>query len=586
MNSILRHLTPPTIRFVVLFLSYLTVLVAATVQLLAARELIAFLFYASFLFFVLVPPRVPLLRTKGHPTRTPEWWYTALAILGLLLLLGSRIVPFLRYGATPLGYDTGFYWEYFNLIVPAQTIGTAVGSHLAYATWFPLAALGLGAIETITLLHLVHQLLTAGALYLLLATIVPRRIAHRVAACSVFLFAVSTIQFSAFWWIFYKQSQALPFFLFALALFFRRSWLALPIAVFATSIHLPTAIPLAGGFALYVLLAIVTPIVRRQRIPRDVLLLAVSGIVALVAVVLIRSPDEIKGYIEVLLQYRGFATAAQSWEIDRFKGLFLPFAVARIAALYYLPFAFIGLLRGVRMLPIWRNGRRAMSPPDLLITAFAVLFLLVSFPFLHQHRSLILFDVLLLVLAAPSLAWFMEQYGSRGKIERVTIGLLLFGMTFSLAFIVWNQKPQLYADEAAELAQLHPRNDPEHHIRDGEHNYVMVTSSLYTPWAYAYTGFDRTIAPGWLRWDLWDLPQWTTFWTTKDDAKRLDLLRMYGDSTIYIFVGRHVLEQATGSPMITFLETSPYIVQFSPHIWKYSQYADLWGGGIPDAYAP
>lgn len=578
----LRLRTPHAIRYAVLAVSYLALLIAATAELLTLQQLIAFLLYASLLFVVLVPPqRAPLLRDTQYDVTRHGWFFTFLAILGVVLLVGSRLVPFLRYGATPLGYDTGFYWEYFNLIVPAQTIGTAVGSHLAYATWFPLAALGVNAVTTIHLLHIFHQVLTAGALYLLLASIVPRQYAHRVAACGIFLFAVSTIQFSAFWWMFYKQSQALPFFLFALALFIRRSWLALPVAVAATSMHLPSAIPLGGGLAIFVLLSIVMPLVRRQHIPRDALLLAIGGIAAVTAAILMRGEGEIKNYLEVLFRYRGFATAAQSWEVAQFKGLFLPFAAARIAALYYLPFALIGLLVALRTLSAWRRGVRSVVRRDVLVTTFLVLLLLVSFPFLHQHRSLILFDTFLLIFAAAPLAQFFERYGFRGRLERLTIGILVFGMTFSLAFIVWSQKPQLYPDEAAELARLHAARE----LRNGKDDYLMVTSSLYTPWAYAYTGFDRTIAPGWLRWDRWNLPQWQTFWTTDDDAKRYELLSAYGDSTIYIFVGEHVLRSATAAPWYAFLESSPYITRFSPHVWKYNPNADVWDNGIPDAYS-
>lgn len=556
---------------------YLTLLAWATHGLLPVRTQFAFVLYGLVLFAIV---RQEAARRRGpRPPRREERFFTILTVLSFGGILLARLLPFLRFGASPLGYDTGFYWQIYNLIIPGGTIVNAVGasatgSHLAFTPWFPLAALGLDALTTIHALHVFHQLLTAGALYILIRAIAPPKIARAAAACSVFLFAVSMSQFFAYWWMFYKQSFALPFFLLALALFFRKSWLAIPIAAFAAAIHLPTAIPLGAGFAITVLLTLVVALVRTRRVPRDIGLLVLGGAIALGAVVLIKGTNDLAYYWGLLMKYRGLATSAHAWEVEQIKGLFIPFSTFRLATLYAIPFA----LLGATMLRLRRaRAKVPLERPVILLATAAVLLVLVSFPFMHQHRSLILLDVILITFAATPLASFV-QYGLRGALERMTLGLLLAGLTFSITFMVWHQRPQLYTDEAAELARVRFTGTAATGVR-GVDDYVMTTSSLYTPWVYSYTGFGPTIVPGWLTWDKWDLSQWNTFWSDADDAKRLDLLRMYGDHTIYIFIGRHVLEQSPDSPLHTFIRTDPHFTPFSPHIWKYTPV-----DSIPDAY--
>ena len=131
---------------------------------------------------------------------------------------------FIRYGATPLGYDTGFYWQYFNLVAPNGTSAGYVGanSSIAYTPWFPYYFLGLSAIPTINLLHLLHQSTTFGALYFLARSFRPRIALLPTLAVTMFLFAIDINQFMAFWWMFFKQSMAFPILIFATALYLRK----------------------------------------------------------------------------------------------------------------------------------------------------------------------------------------------------------------------------------------------------------------------------------------------------------------------------------------------------------------------------
>lgn len=533
---------------------------------------IIFLAYGLFILWILREDISGTEDSSNEPIPYKKFW-NALLIFSLMYLLLSRFYLFVRFGEAPLGYDTGFYWQYFRLIVPAGSIGTAVGSHLAYSSWFPLGFFKLHALTVIQLLHVFHQLLTAGALYFLLRSFPLRKYSFPVSVIGLFLFALSINQFMAFWWMFYKQMLALPFLLLAIGLFLRRSPIAIPVAGFAAAIHLSSAVPLGIGFILFILTQLVICLVKKRLPEREFVYLIMAGLLAIIIFVALKGIDDIRYYLTLFLKYKGLTTNARSWEVEQIRGLFIPFSTFRLNALFYIPFSLIGILQIRRWIDARLTKRTALIP-----IMFAASLILVSFPFIHQSRSLILFDILLIIIAAPPLFHFIQHF-ARDHNGRIILGLLFVGVTVFTSRVVWNQQPQLYADEAAELKVLE-RKGTDSDIRKID-DYIMVTSSFYTPWAYAFTGFGPTIVPGWLTWDKWDLEMWQEFWFKDNNERRLELLQMYGDHTIYIFIGRHQLQNINTPRLKEFIETDPHFTRFSPHIWKYTP--QLQGSDQPTA---
>ncbi|MBI2552363.1 hypothetical protein HYW17_03650 [Candidatus Uhrbacteria bacterium] len=545
------------------FLIYLTAIVLVLPGFISWVHRLIFIGYGLFILWVIRDKSANNKSGDADPEIIPgKNFWTALLIFSLLYLFLGRLYMFIRYGASPLGYDTGFYWQYFRLIIINGNIGTAVGSHLTYSSWFPLGFLGLPALTVIHLLHVFHQLLTAGALYFLLRSLPLRKYSFPISVLGVFLFALSINQFMAFWWMFYKQLLAIPFLLLAMGLFFRRSIIAIPVAGLAAAIHLSSAIPLGLALIIFITIQLLICVAKRHLPEKEFIYLILAGLLGSILFIALKGTADIHYYLTLFLKYKGLATNARSWEIEQIRGLFIPFTTFRLNALFYLPFALIGILQLRRFIETRLTERTLLIP-----ITFAASLILVSFPFIHQTRSLIFFDLLLIILAAAPIFHFIKNF-RRERHGTVLLGLLCFGFVAFTSRVIWNHEPQLYAAEAAELRVLERQGTAED-LRKID-DYVMVVSSLYTPWAYAFTGFGPTIVPGWLTWDKWDLKMWEEFWFKANNDRRLQLLQMYGDHVIYIFIGEHQLKQVNTPRLKEFIETDPHFTRFSPHIWKYT----------------
>ena len=553
------HFSRSSILTVSSWVVYLLLLLLAIPPVLPWIHRTIFLLYAIFVFWILYPT----LKKGGNKANDGQetaftnrhLWIALLAFAGLFLL-ASRLIMFIRYGVTPLGYDTGFYWQYFNLITPNGTSAGYVGAStsIAYTPWFPYYYLGLSAIPVINFLHVLHQLLTAGALYFLVRSFRSSISLLPTLAVTLFLFALSINQFMAFWWMFFKQSMALPFLLLATGLFLRKSWLAIPIVAIGTAMHPQSAIPFGIAFILFLLYQIGVCIVKKRALDRELLYMGMSGFIAGLLLVILKSPKGLLAYIEYFNIYGGLANNARSWEVQQVKGLFLPFDTFRLNTLFYLPFAITGILT----MRSWlfnkvQNIRLSIIPIILLVSL-----ILGSFPFLYQNRMLIILDIMLLLFAAYPITAFVKQFLNY-RTGNIILGLLGIGFILFAGRVVWNHPPQIYAEEAREIekiAQLRKSDD-----------FAMSISSIYTPWVFAYNKFEPTIVPGWLHWDRWNLAMWEVFWNGNSDRRRLELLSMYGDHDIYMFAGRHF---TLSDNLKKFLETDPHITKISPHVWKYS----------------
>src|SRR3989338_2734094 len=548
-----------------IFLIYLLIIAGIAITLpntISPINRVIFLLYAIFIFWAIRSAHIETTNEQADLQSHNTLVWKGLLIFSFLFLILSRIVMFVRFGEAPLGYDTGFYWQYFRLIIINRDIGTAVGSHLTYSSWFPLGFFNLHALTVIHLLHVFHQLLTAGALYFLLRSLPLRKYSFPMSVIGVFIFALSINQFMAFWWMFYKQTLAIPFLLLAIGLFLRRNPFAIPVAGFAAAIHLSSAIPLGIAFVIFIIAQLIICLIKRRLPEREFTYLIVAGLLGVILFVALKGIDDIHYYLNLFLKYKGFATNARSWEVEQIRGLFIPFSTFRLNALFYLPFALIGILQFRRFIETRLTERTLLIP-----IIFGASLILVSFPFIHQSRSLIFFDILLIIIATTPLFRFIQHF-ARDRNGAILLGLLCLGFVTFTSRVVWNQPPQLYADEAAELKVL-KREGADSDIRKID-DYIMVTSSLYTPWAYAFTGFGPTIVPGWLTWDKWDLDMWHEFWFSDDNARRLELLQLYGNHNIYIFIGNHQLKNINTPHLKDFIETDSHFTRFSPHIWKYT----------------
>lgn len=536
------------------FILYLALVFLAMPKIISWPNRLIFLGYAVFIFWAIYNKM-----GKGNDSVVFEgkikWVGMSFFILSIFFLLMSRLIMFIRYGEAPLGYDTGIYLQYIHGIALTGTISEAAFSvgFLPYASWFPFLSLDLPPLTILHLTHILHQFLTAGAVYFLLRSFYHPSIRQSAALIALFFFATSINQFMAFWWMFYKQSMAIPFLLIALGLFIRRSWLAIPVAGFGAVIHLQSFIPLVISFFVFLIYQFAKKITKKEDTGQELRRLLWGGFAILLLIIILKGPRELSFYFEHFTQLKGFAINAPSWQIAQEKGLFIPFSTFRLNMLFYIPFLILGIMN----INVWL-WRAKEERRGLIMILFAVLLILSSFSFIYQNRSLVLLDLIMIIFTAYSLVYFTKHFWTTAS-GKVILGLFLFGSLTFTSLFVWNFPPQVYPQELEEIKSLGKI------LKEEKNAYAMVTSAVYTPWVAAFAE-QPPIAPGSFDLDKWTLPMWREFWQGSDNERRHNLLQMYGNRPLYFFVGEHHILHPE---LKKFIETDIHFVKISPRVWKY-----------------
>lgn len=528
------------------FLLYLIAMGLLGPREVSLRESAIFILYAIFVFWIVW--NYALHETEGAlAPKFSRWFFTGLLIFAALFLVGTRLMPFIRYGEAPLGYDTGFYLKAMEEAVAAE--GLTAQIHLFL--WTPLLWLGISPSYLLHGLYFLIQIINVGAFYMLARTFFPTsRIPY--AAVLSFLFAVSMVQFSAYWWMFYQTQLSIAFLLVTLALLYRRNPLAAVTAGFGAATHTPTFFPFGAALGLYAVIRFIRSRIRKEPLEWEAKFVFVVAILMPFFIVALRGVPYIIGQIKYISHYSFLATNFPEYKIPETLGLFIDFFAFRLLEVYIYPFAVLGMLLVIfKKVP---NTGLASSNRWLLLGIFTgILFILAYFPFIYQHRFLIYLDLALILFAAYPL-FRLIQYFLSDRAGRVLIAVLLLGFSMFVVFVIRKQRPQVFPNELEEIKAIASIAEPG--------AYSMVTHPLYTPWVYAFSG-RILVAPGYLA-NQWRLDHWEEFWAGSDDVRRHELLRLYR-KPLYVFIGSW-LDENRG---IQFLKRDPYVVQISPHIWKY-----------------
>lgn len=478
-------------------------------------------------------------------------FFTILLVIAILFIIVTRLIPFVKFGEAPLGYDTGFYVWRFG--INATTI---VDSAPFYLNLIPYTLLGLTPLDTLHFTYFISQLLIAGGLYALLrATKLKYNFA--LASIVVFLFAISSTQFQAYYWMFGQQMLAMGLLLITLALLLRKSFFAILTAVLGILIHPPTFIILVLATFVFLIIYFLRVLRKKEKLnPKILYALAISLSIAIIVVIL-RAEHFWNLFNLYILEYKGLATNFPFWQIHKMKGLFISPESYNLHAFLLFPFALFTFLKP----KAWLNFVSSKMPQNIingLIFAYIILiglFILISFPFIYQHRFIIIFDLFLLIFAAPTLLLLIKHF-LQDKMGRLLLMIFLIICFTKTGMIVQAQQPEIYPDELKEIQALDAKVEPTARI--------IATSSIYTPWV---VGFSQRTAfgPG-INFDLWDLDNWKTFWFSEDDQARLELLEMY-KYPLYLFVGS---KQTADTAFYDFIHNEIYFTEISPHIFKYN----------------
>ncbi|MDO8581270.1 MAG: hypothetical protein Q7S16_00135 [bacterium] len=457
---------------------------------------------------------------------------------------------FVRFGMAPLGYDTGFYLE--SIKETFSSLGYSKSAVRAYL-WVPFVWLRVPNVYILHGLYILFQFLTVGSVYILARSFhASSRIVYGVVA--VFLYAVSIPQFLAFWWMFYQMELAVALLLITIALMHRRSVLAVMTGAFGAAIHPPTFLPFGIALVLFLILQSVRSLFQRKKLEKETIFILGLGLAAFILVKRFGG-DFIAWYLGgSVTEYGWFLTNFPEHLKQMYTGLYINFEIFRLANIYLLPFSGIGVL-------LFLFGKLRSKEPTfvsrllLALVLLVVLFIASYFPFIYHNRFLIILDLMLIIFAVYPFSIFILRLLKNTE-GQVMLFLLLLGFVLFNGFMVWNQKPQVYPDELAEIRAIDVVASPS--------DYAMATESVYTPWVKAFSN-RATIDPGFFPTNQWDYEMWKEFWKGESNDRRHELLQMY-DRPIYIFVGKIV---SNDIPYRRFIVSDPHFSQISPHVWRY-----------------
>jgi len=533
-----------------------------------------------------------------------------LLILSLFFLLFTRLLPFVRFGEAPLGYDTGFYVKTFEEMSTTLEVDQR---RAFYLNLLPLKFLGMSPLFAVQFIYILSQFLIAGSLYILFRSL-KIKFNFAFASIAVFLFVISITQFQAYWWMFGQQMLAMGFFFVSLALFFRYPILSILTGCVGILSHFPTFAMFGLSILIFIIFYAGRVFLRKKFLKNKLGILFIIGLSALV-VFYLKSPDvffrqanffldhgkwlvlvlliiylaqkvfkkviidskllfyiilvvslpialysiiprvAFWGYVNYIFNYRGLLSHLPAWKHPQFQGLFIDFSTFRLQNLSILPFAVITFCYPYLWRKIFKKSCRAIIDHIVLFYIMSLsLLALIIFPFIYQHRFIILFDVVVIFFIAPAF-FLLIRYFLQNKFSRVMIWVFIFICFIRAGSIVWAQQPQLYADELVEIRALASITEPEARI--------LATDSLYTPWVVGFSG--RTaFGPG--IGDLWNFSEWMQFWTGEDDEVRYQLLDKY-EHTLYLFIGKR---QDSRHAFQEFIRDNSRFTKISPHIWKYN----------------
>ncbi len=543
-----RRLLPP-------FLVYAVLIAVVTPPVVSWGIRLAFYAFALLVFSVVWPDDARARSASLTSSLLQHRAFLGVLIVAGLMLVVSRLLPFLRYGPTPLGYDTGFYLS----SIPGALDGilNEYGHRTVRALiWLPLSWLGIAPIAYLHGLYVLTQFLIAGMVYAVARTI---RASHAfaVGATSLFLFAMSIPQFLAYWWMYYQTELAIAFLLAALVLLRRRSLLAFVIGAFGAAIHPATFLPFVIALAVFLAIQLLRSLVRLRPLDSGTRFLLLGSVLTTLATV--PFTERIAGFVRTYLRptafkYGWFITDYPIQFQAQFSGLYVPLPLVHLAGVYVLPFAAVSIVRFVW----WKWSRDVeVNARFLFLLVYGTILLAMAIAgVIYANRYLIYLDLILVLVAAPSLVRFV-QASLRDRAGYAIAALLGVGLLIHGGTVIAKQEPHILESERRELIALTALAESG--------AYAMSTISHYTPWVSAFSG-RTTIDPGYLSANRWSYAMWQEFWSGKSDARRHELLEMYR-RPIYVFMGSRALEDQL--PYIRFIQTDPYFTQVSPHVWRY-----------------
>lgn len=534
--------------------AYAIVIILTMPQLLSWQYKLIFILFSFAIFFILWQSNEKKSSETEINQPKENKFFIWMLVASVVFLIITRMWPFLKFGAAPLGYDTGFYVSAMRSFHD--------GTYAPYYfSMLPFSLSGVSALFSLYSVYLLTQMLIAGGLYFFFRSLKSKN-SFAMATIAVFLFAASVTQFQAYWWMFGQQLLSIAFLIFTFGLIFRGSYLAIFAASVGIMVHPPTFIVAAFASLIFLIIYLIQLLARKRALNKNTLLLLICAGSVAALVVALRFDYFITIFNTYIVQHKGLATTFGIYQQKKMLGLFINASTFHFNCYLILPFSIIGFL----MLTKWKIFLNQKN--DLLILLYsssAVIAIMSAFPFIYQQRSLIIFDIFLIIFAAPIVFTIINFFISNDKIGKIIITLFFIIFCARVALVAWHQMPQLWPEELKEITELNKKIEPN--------SILLSANSLYDPWLRGFAPSFMVISPG-MENDIWSLNDWSEFWSGYDETRRYDLLnkvldnkKCYNLTNLYIFIGNR---ENANLPYQQFIRNNQRFTNISAHFWKYN----------------
>lgn len=428
-----------------------------------------------------------------------SWQEYLILGLSVLFYLFTRLWMWFQYGMAGFGYDTGIYRH--HILGYFDSPGEIPFGFSTFSNWLMLLG---DNVDTIMFgWYLLISVFVLLALYFVAKRIFQSRV---IAIFSILLFISSTIQFEFFWWYYYRQFLAVFLILLTFLFIYYRSYLIIFTLLAIGIVHPLSLIPLGLSLIIYLFFA--------DKETRKFLF--ISGGISFVLLSALNW-RELWIYTQDFFKYKGVAENFVEAGYHEFTGQFIGWGDWLKYSAFYLPLALVGLIKYFK--------KQKLFTIFLLVNILLVLFKIVFY-----RRFFVFVDLVLIIFAAAFLRDVWEKV--RGKKHRfvvhIGISLLLIVCLGRTVVHALDKEPLIYPIELESIKSISEL------VTDSD--YIMSINSIYSPWLYGYSG-KKVIAPGLFEYNKWNREKWNKFWYIRDNEIRLEMLREYNISSIYIYRG-------------------------------------------------
>lgn len=440
------------------------------------------------------------------------------ALIGLFLLsIGLHLLPFILYGAHPLGYDTGFYRRY--LIQPIRSFPNSAVPGLGDDAFVPRIFL-----DCLRMLHLPPDLILYGS-YILLFALIPclifvllRRTAGvRIALLAGLFFIASPVAYTTYWYVLFKNVFALCLLLLAFICWERKHFLPLAaLDILIAFSHKTTAL-------VYLLtLCFLFVVEKGKRV--EILL---HGVLTALAFLVVNMPSVREALIAPP------AGVFLSW--SSYLALSLPFLIFAVCGAFVM---------------------RAVRIPRIVIAFAFVSFVFVICRFPFYERIFVYCDLALAMLAAFGASASWNRFRAHAKLPKsgYTSLAILCVAAGLLCGSLWRQvaslQPLISGEAIQEIQAIGGALPP---------NAIVLTSADEAPWYEGWT-LAHVAAPGLLQ-DTHNLEEWANFWATSSPMTREKFLDSFQRPLYISTLGSY--QDLIGGPMDCLIPVRPHLLKDS-----------------------